>query len=111
MIQSLESSESNIMANIDLAELLNATQAAFGESGNPLQAFLQATDDASGFKTWVQRFCAQGKPSGLSLQQFLAQQVALIDELIEEQVNAILHHKKFQQLESSWRKGCGARNT
>lgn len=91
------------MANIDLAELLNATQAASGESGNPLQAFLQAADDESGFKTWVQSFCAQGKPTGLSLLQFLAQQVALIDELIEEQVNAILHHKKFQQLESSWR--------
>jgi len=29
--------------------------------------------------------------------------IALIDELLSKQVNMILHHKRFQQLESSWR--------
>jgi len=30
-------------------------------------------------------------------------QIAYIDELMNEQVNLILHHPRFQQLESSWR--------
>ena len=29
--------------------------------------------------------------------------IASIDELINDQLNAILHHEKFQDLESSWR--------
>jgi type VI secretion system ImpC/EvpB family protein len=33
----------------------------------------------------------------------LNRQVALIDHLINEQVNAILHHPSFQRLEASWR--------
>ena len=38
---------------------------------------------------------------GLSIA--LNRQVALIDRLINEQVNAILHHPDFQRLEASWR--------
>ncbi|MEM9828202.1 MAG: type VI secretion system contractile sheath large subunit [Planctomycetota bacterium] len=33
----------------------------------------------------------------------LHQQVAQIDKLLNDQVNAILHHPRFQKLESSWR--------
>lgn len=29
--------------------------------------------------------------------------IALIDELVQDQLNAILHHPRFQQLEASWR--------
>jgi len=35
--------------------------------------------------------------------QFVACQVAAIDDVLNEIVNNILHHKKFQKLESSWR--------
>ena len=37
-----------------------------------------------------------------SLKHWLNQQIALIDELIEAQLNTILHHNKFQALESAW---------
>ena len=33
----------------------------------------------------------------------LNRHVALIDHLIDDQVNAILHHPDFQRLEASWR--------
>ena len=91
------------MANIDLAELLNATQAAAAADGNPLRAFLLSEADGDSFRIWVENFSAHGKPATLPLRQYLAQQVALMDELIEEQVNAILHHSRFQKLEASWR--------
>ena len=29
--------------------------------------------------------------------------IALIDDLVQDQLNAILHHRRFQQLEASWR--------
>ena len=82
------------MANIDLAELLNATQAAAAADGNPLRAFLLSEADGDSFRIWVENFSAHGKPATLPLRQYLAQQVALMDELIEEQVNAILHHSR-----------------
>ena len=85
------------MANIDLAELLNATQAAAAADGNPLRAFLLSEADGDSFRIWVENFSAHGKPATLPLRQYLAQQVALMDELIEEQVNAILHHSRFQK--------------
>ncbi len=37
------------------------------------------------------------------LARLLNRDVALIDDLINEQVNAVLHHPRFQKLESSWR--------
>ncbi|ROS00043.1 type VI secretion system protein ImpD [Sinobacterium caligoides] len=37
-----------------------------------------------------------------SVNLWLNYQISLIDELIEKQLNAILHHDKFQALESAW---------
>lgn len=38
-----------------------------------------------------------------SIKTWLSLQIATIDKLIEDQLNAILHHDQFQQLETSWR--------
>jgi type VI secretion system ImpC/EvpB family protein len=43
---------------------------------------------------------------GLSLREvvlLLSRDIVTIDQLINEQVNAILHHERFQKLEASWR--------
>ena len=37
------------------------------------------------------------------VKRWLNQQIADIDELISEQINAVLHNDRFQELESSWR--------
>ena len=87
-----------------LADMLNAAQKATDDlSGNALAAFLQCEDDKEAFAIWAQHFEANTATCGLPIRQWLAQQIALIDELIAEQLNAILHHKKFQRLEASWR--------
>lgn len=57
------------------------------------------------------RFGAESIPYWLtdqeSAQESLARQlafdVAQIDEIVNEQINAILHHPRFQKLEASWR--------
>lgn len=41
--------------------------------------------------------------SSKQLRQRIDRTIVLIDELINRQVNAILHHSKFQALEASWR--------
>ncbi len=38
-----------------------------------------------------------------AFKSWLSLQIASIDTLIEDQLNTILHHEKFQQLEASWR--------
>lgn len=46
---------------------------------------------------------SSGLRSMRDVQNRLAHHIARIDALISAQVNAILHHSEFQQLESSWR--------
>lgn len=87
-----------------LADLLNTTQAATDRlSANALAAFLQCEDDSESLQLWLQHFDANPASRQLPVIPWLAQQVALIEELINEQLNAILHHPDFQRLEASWR--------
>ena len=86
------------------ADILNNTQGnGDTPSQNPLVLFLQQEDDVEAFRIWAQHFQNNAAIQKLPIRQWLAQQIALIDELIAEQLNAILHHKKMQALESSWR--------
>ena len=88
------------MTEVDFADVLQATESGAGES--PLARFLQADDDLDALQLWLQILGnpGSGQPP---LRQFLAQQIALLDELIAEQVNVILHHPRLQRLEASWR--------
>lgn len=92
------------MTNTLFAELLNNTQQnADDASSNPLMLFMQAEDEVEAFSIWLEHFQSNPAINHLPVRQWLAQQIALIDELIAEQINAILHHKKLQALEASWR--------
>ncbi len=52
----------------------------------------------------LRRWIAGGRASDpSSLARALNRQVALLDQVISEQVDAILHHPMFQRLEASWR--------
>lgn len=82
--------------------ILTTEQAARDRQG-PLTQFHAATT----LDELLTSFCALIKlTKPTSRQQFLNfidRQIAVIDELINAQVNAIIHHPDFQKLEASWR--------
>lgn len=69
-----------------------------------LDAFLAEQNTAKAIDLWI------GAPEKLkfklnrqSLARKLSRDIAAIDRLMGKQVDAILHHPRFQQLEASWR--------
>jgi type VI secretion system ImpC/EvpB family protein len=56
---------------------------------------------AEDLRQWLRH--DEGSVDSSTLARALNRQVALIDQLIGEQVDAILHHPTFQRLEASWR--------
>ncbi|GAA6145078.1 type VI secretion system contractile sheath large subunit [Thalassolituus maritimus] len=67
-----------------------------------IYSFLSENDDAEAFRRWVE-LSAPADTSRLNARHWLAQQIALIDEQISEQIDAVLHHRRFQSLEAAWR--------
>jgi type VI secretion system ImpC/EvpB family protein len=65
-----------------------------------LDAFLRASSPAAALRWWL------GQRTDWDPQQVLSRlnrDIAAIDTLINQQLNAILHHPVFQKLEASWR--------
>ncbi|WP_281648661.1 type VI secretion system contractile sheath large subunit [Parendozoicomonas sp. Alg238-R29] len=75
------------------------------DQATALRQFLYEPDDGHALALWFQRISrgAVAHDSIADLKNHLNAEIAAIDQQINEQVNAILHHPKFQQLESSWR--------
>lgn len=65
-----------------------------------IAAFLDAPDDAEAFKAWLTLCDVQ--QTHLSAKDLITVQIAEIDELVCEQINAILHNERFQRLEARW---------
>lgn len=65
-----------------------------------LQRFLYEEDEARSFLIWRSEL---GDNSASSSSNWLSVEIAKIDQLINRQLNAILHHPGFQKLEASWR--------
>lgn len=73
------------------------------EDAGPLRAFLRETDIARALVDW---FGADSPVLRLPADRICAlldRDIAEIDDLLTRQVNVILHHRRFQQIESSWR--------
>jgi type VI secretion system protein ImpD len=68
-----------------------------------IYTFLAEKDDVAAFSLWLKHFAVSKINRNYSVKRWLNQQIAEIDELISEQVNAVLHDARFQRLESSWR--------
>lgn len=77
-----------------------AGAAAAREPTGRLIEFLREPSSARALKLW---FGAQVPQTRDQLVRKLGRDIAHIDGLLSEQVNAVLHHPRFQQLESSWR--------
>ena len=65
-----------------------------------LQRFLYETDDVKALSIWLKDISAY---TGGDPKNWLSSEIARIDDEINELLNEIIHHKKFQKLESSWR--------
>ncbi len=73
-----------------------------GPAGAMLSRFLETEDWFLALKIWL----GQRRQAGLTLKAMLAllsHDIAMIDEMITDQVNVMLHHPVFQKLEASWR--------
>lgn len=77
---------------------------SFVDTPATLDRFLEERDPGRALALWLRAADAAEKPrTREELLEKLAADVASIDELLNGQVNAILHHPRFQQMESSWR--------
>jgi type VI secretion system ImpC/EvpB family protein len=75
------------------------------QTGAELAAFLGAPSIGESLDHWFgERWRQDPKLANAdSIATRLAADIAAIDALLNDQVNAILHHPRFQKLESSWR--------
>jgi type VI secretion system protein ImpD len=86
-----------------LGTVLEAT-AATGPASDKLDAFLGEPVLAKALSNWLSWTLPPGATLGKqSLGGLLSRDIASLDAAISEQVNAILHHPRFQKLEASWR--------
>jgi type VI secretion system protein ImpD len=69
----------------------------------PIDYFLREDDDIIAFEIWFTHFSESGSHQHQRLTSWLNVQIALLDEMLSEQLNHVLHHPKLQQLESGWR--------
>ena len=83
-----------------LESLVEATAQPTGRSGSRLQRFLSEQDPAQALREWFggRRFRSRQEASSE-----LNRQIGVLDRLLNQQLNCILHHPQFQQLEASWR--------
>lgn len=68
-----------------------------------LDGFLGEPDAARAVVAWLDLSVADLPIDGDAILRRLDNDVATIDRLLSDQVNAILHHPRFQKLEASWR--------
>jgi type VI secretion system ImpC/EvpB family protein len=81
-----------------LDDLLQANDSA-ARTGR-LRAFLSAPSAGEALRAW---FGGQVPATSDRVARALNRAVARIDDLIGRQLNAILHHERFQKLEAAWR--------
>ena len=69
-----------------------------------INQFLQEADHRKALHYWVNEFIsAQQLKSVNDIRNAILRAIADIDELINDQLNAIIHHHDFTRLEASWR--------
>lgn len=68
-----------------------------------LASFFAATTTAEAISLWLGENLQNRRLTKQEIALRLNRDVSRIDSLITDQVNAILHHEKFQKLESAWR--------
>ena len=86
-----------------LDQVLDARRRRAGFSAS-LDAFLSEPEWARAVELWLAKpRRLRSRPDARSCPTLLGRDIARLDGLLAEQVNVILHHPRFQQLEASWR--------
>ncbi len=88
------------------SEAVGSTSLATGlhGDGDRLQAFLSTTHAIQGLRLWFgDGKLLQPPYDREAILAALDRDIAYLDGLLSEQVDAILHHPRFQKLEASWR--------
>ncbi len=83
-----------------LESLAEATSLPSSRSSSRLQRFLGEQKPAEALREW---FGGRQFQSAQDVLRELNRQVGILDRLLNRQLNRILHHPQFQQLEASWR--------
>jgi type VI secretion system protein ImpD len=86
-----------------LDTVLDGAPGTSKQAASRLGEFLSEPRPAQALAYWI---CHSGRPHPAStreLAQLLNHDIARLDALLSDQVNAILHHPQFQKLEASWR--------
>lgn len=87
-----------------LQAMLDRDPMAWTRRSGFVERFLAEPDWLTALVIWVGgRLRLEPRATLDRLAQWVDRDIALIDDAITEQVNAIIHHPRFQQLESSWR--------
>ena len=69
-----------------------------------IEQFLKATDANQALLYWLTEFTSIAQlKTAEDIIDAIHRSIADIDHLINDQLNAIIHHRKFQTLEASWR--------
>jgi type VI secretion system protein ImpD len=78
---------------------------AFSQPGQAtlLDSFLDASSVVTALAAWLGPGFQPGPNPREQITRLLGRDIALLDDLINRQVNAVLHHPTFQRLEASWR--------
>jgi type VI secretion system ImpC/EvpB family protein len=87
-----------------LDAVLEATAAGGARVGGVLERFLAEPSLGKALAGWLgPDFLRPGPGLKQRLAQRLGRDIARLDDLLSRQVNAILHHPRFQKLEAAWR--------
>ncbi len=87
-----------------LDELLDFKAVGADRRPDVLAEFLSISSPASALAWWLRRTLPAGAlPDRRTIARLLNRDIARLDTLLSAQVNAILHHPRFQSLEASWR--------
>lgn len=96
---STDSSQSSDTPLLDSIEVAEKTRFE-----TDVDLFLKTSDDSKALTLWLERLTAIEDLSKLDdLNEALAMDIAMLDELINEQLKTILHHPRLNQLEAAWR--------
>jgi type VI secretion system protein ImpD len=91
------------MSEIWLDRLITATAERVSELRSRLDDFLAEPRTGAALAIWLAPEPGEPIPDREGIVSRLLRDVAALDELLETQLNAILHHPAFQRLEASWR--------
>lgn len=69
-----------------------------------LNEFCRERDDIAALRYWITNFIPPRQTQNVNVVlNAITRHIAEIDQLINDQLNAIIHHPRFQKLEASWR--------